>query len=82
LFREIKKTLDAGMKVLTGQGIGVEKKRSDPVTEEDEQKMWDTGVFSMMKASGLSNAVFITMGRRLHFEAWTHTDSVWQRSLK
>jgi len=67
VFREFRKTLDARMKVLTGQGIGVEKKRSDPVTEEDEQKMWDTGVFSMMTASGLSNAVFVYNGKAFAF---------------
>ena len=67
VFREFRKTLDARMKVLTGQRIGVEKKRSDPVTEEDEQKMWDTGVFSMMTASGLSNAVFFYNGKAFAF---------------
>jgi len=67
VFREIRKILDARMKVLTGQGIGVENKRSDPVTEEDEQKMWDTGVFSMMTASGLSNAVFFYNGKAFAF---------------
>jgi hypothetical protein len=46
------------MKSLTSQGIGVNKKRCDPVTEADETKMRETGVFSLETASGLSNAVF------------------------
>lgn len=29
-FREFRKTLDARMKLLTSQGIGVDKKRADP----------------------------------------------------
>jgi len=44
-FLEFRKTFEARMKTLKRQGFGVDKKRSDPVTEEDEQKMLDTDVF-------------------------------------
>ena len=57
-FAEFRKTLDGRMKYLTSQGIGIQKKRCDPVTEADEIKMWETGVFSDSTASGLSNAIF------------------------
>lgn len=66
-FREFRKTLDARMKLLTSQGIGVDKKRADPVTEADEKKMWETGVFSMDTASGLSNAIFFYNGKAFAF---------------
>lgn len=55
------------MKSLTSQGIGVNRKKCDPVTESDEMKMWETGVFSLEIALGLSNAVFSITGNVSHF---------------
>jgi hypothetical protein len=46
------------MRELTNEGVGVEQKRSDPVSKEDERTMWEKGVFSMDTSKGLSNAVF------------------------
>ena len=66
-FAEFRKTLDGRMKYLTSQGIGVQKKRCDPVTEADEIKMWETGVFSDSTASGLSNAIFFYNGKTFGF---------------
>ncbi|XP_048750403.2 uncharacterized protein LOC125662277 [Ostrea edulis] len=66
-FVELRRTLDGRMKYLTSQGIGIEKKRCDPVTVKDEIKMWDTGVFSLDTASGLSNAVFFYNGKTFGF---------------
>lgn len=55
------------MKELTAEGIGVNKKRSDPVTRADEETFWDTGVFSFNTAEGLSNAVFYYNGKAFGF---------------
>ena len=66
-FVEFRKTLDAKMKELTSKGIGIQKKRCDPVTEADETKMWDCGVFSTETSSGLSNAVFFYNGKAFAF---------------
>lgn len=66
-FAEFRKTLDGRMKYLTSQGIGIQKKRCDPVTEGDEIKMWETGVFSDSTASGLSNAIFFYNGKTFGF---------------
>ncbi|XP_053390993.1 uncharacterized protein LOC128553833 [Mercenaria mercenaria] len=62
-FAEFRKTLDSHMRELTNQGIGLEIKSADAVTADDEKKFWETGVFSMSSAKGLSNAVFFYNGK-------------------
>lgn len=54
VFAGFRRALDGRMKELTADGIGVNKKRSDPVTRADEDIFGDTDVLS----EGLSNAVF------------------------
>ena len=48
-FIEFRRALDGRMQFLTSQGIGIQKKRCDPVTLEDEFKMCNTGVFFPLK---------------------------------
>ena len=62
-FAGFRRTLDARMKELTAQGVGVKTKKADPITPEDEKKLWDTGVLSTDTAVGLSNAVFFYNGK-------------------
>ncbi|WAR00411.1 hypothetical protein MAR_024783 [Mya arenaria] len=57
-FAGFRKTIDSRMRELTNEGVGVEQKRSDPMSKEDERTMWEKGVFSMDTSKGLSNAVF------------------------
>jgi hypothetical protein len=42
-----RKCLDGRMKELTNQGIGTQVKRADPVLPNDEQALWDSGVFNI-----------------------------------
>ena len=46
------------MKELTNQGIGAQVKRADPVLSNDEQALWDSGVFNIDLSTGLSYIVF------------------------
>ena len=46
------------MKELTNQGIGTQVKRADPVLSNDEQALWDSGVFNIDLSTGLSYIVF------------------------
>ena len=62
-FAGFRKTLDARMKELTSQGLGVKTERSDPVTKEDEGKLWASGVFS-------SNAVFFYNGKTFRLRGY------------
>jgi hypothetical protein len=43
---------------LTNQGIGTQVKRADPVLPNDEQALWDSGVFNIDLSTGLSYIVF------------------------
>ncbi|XP_063442151.1 uncharacterized protein LOC134722460 [Mytilus trossulus] len=57
-FSTFQKALDARMKELTHDGIGIHKKRADPVSIDDEKILWEKGIFSMTTSEGLSFAVF------------------------
>ena len=57
-FDRARKALDARMKELTSQGVGVAKKCAQPLTSEQENELWEKGIFSIHTAEGLLNAVF------------------------
>ncbi|XP_060066327.1 uncharacterized protein LOC132546621 [Ylistrum balloti] len=42
-FDGFRKCLDARMKDLSSRGISTKKKLSDPIDQEDEEKLWKTG---------------------------------------
>ena len=62
-FAQFRKTLDSHMRELTNDGIGLEIKSADAVTQDDESKLWENGVISFSTARGLSNAVFFYNGK-------------------
>jgi hypothetical protein len=47
------------MKELTNQGIGTQVKRADPVLPNDEQALWDSGVFNIDLSTGLRYIVYL-----------------------
>ena len=58
-FDRVRKALDARMKSLTSQGVGVARKSAQPPTSEQENELWEKGIFSIHTAAeGLLNAVF------------------------
>ena len=59
-FTSFRETLDSRMKELTEMGL-IFAKGSDPVTEDDEKKLWETKVLNVDTAKGLSNCVFFIM---------------------
>jgi hypothetical protein len=46
------------MKELPNQGISTQVKRADPVLPNEEQALWDRGVFNIDLSTGLSYIVF------------------------
>ncbi|XP_053402220.1 uncharacterized protein LOC123548692 isoform X4 [Mercenaria mercenaria] len=66
-FAGFRRALDTRMRELTNQGVGIEKKSSDPISSQDEKQYWTSGVFSMNSARGLSNAVFFYNGKVFGF---------------
>jgi hypothetical protein len=55
------------MKELTNQGIGTQVKRADPVLPNDEQALWDSGVFNIDLSTGLSYIVFFNNCKHFDF---------------
>jgi len=56
-FMLFRKSLDSRMKELAAAGVGTEKKRADPITVADEDRLW-TKVFGDNTSLGMSYAVF------------------------
>ncbi|VDI69847.1 Hypothetical predicted protein, partial [Mytilus galloprovincialis] len=46
------------MKELASRGLGSTTKQADPITKEDEEKIWNSGVFGCDNSVALQNTVF------------------------
>ncbi|ESO98023.1 hypothetical protein LOTGIDRAFT_174460 [Lottia gigantea] len=57
-FLLTRKVLDAKMKELVSQGVGCKPKTADPVSNEDEYKLWNSGVFGFTNSTSLQYTVF------------------------
>ena len=58
-FVKSRKVLDAKMKKLISEGIGVEVKQADPVLPDQENKLWEEGVFGNQDAESLQYTVLL-----------------------
>ena len=58
VFDKLRKSLDARMKQLAGEGLGMERKTADPITREMEMELWEKGIFSRETGDGLLNIVY------------------------
>ena len=47
-FHGFKQALDGEMKRLQAEGAGIEKKRTQPITNEEEEKLWNEGVLALI----------------------------------
>ena len=57
------------MKKLTSEGIGVVTKSASPISQEDEEKLWETGTINLNTSFGLSNGVFLYNCKRFGLRA-------------
>lgn len=57
-FAEFRTTIDARMKQLNNQGIGAVKKQAQPITPEREEILWQKGLFSLVTAKGIHQALY------------------------
>ena len=62
-FRNLHGTLDAHFHKLHAEGIGVQVKHTEILTEEDEMKLWESGVVGVATPRALQNAAFLTVGK-------------------
>ncbi|XP_062598710.1 zinc finger MYM-type protein 3-like [Saccostrea cucullata] len=60
-FAEFRKTLDAQMKSLLSKGLGTKVKQADPITQEDEELLWEREVLGNKSAETLQYTVFFYM---------------------
>ena len=44
--------------VVTKEGVGTETEQAQPLTPEQEEKLWSLGIFSLCTGWGLTNIVF------------------------
>ena len=58
VFASCRNALDAQMKRLTAAGVGTTRKEAKPISEEDEQKLWENGIVNYTTAQGLSYGAF------------------------
>ncbi|CAC5377313.1 unnamed protein product [Mytilus coruscus] len=57
-FAVFRKVLNAKMKELASRGLGSITKQADPITKEDEEQIWNSGVFGCDNSVALQNTVF------------------------
>ena len=75
-FQGFRDALDTKMKSLRGEGYGTKRKSNDPVTRDDENKLWNSGVFTLKMAQGLRNIVFLYNGCTFAFRGMEEHKSV------
>ncbi|XP_053384594.1 uncharacterized protein LOC128550162 [Mercenaria mercenaria] len=57
-FAEFYSVLDSKMKNLLDQGLGTDTKQADPISGDDENKLWESGVFGLKDSKTLQLTVF------------------------
>ena len=62
-FKLLFNNCDSLSRELREEGHGSESKATEPITKEDEEKLWPTGVLSLFTPQGLLNAVFFLNGK-------------------
>ena len=61
-FRRLHRTLNNLFKELCVKGVGSSSKHHDPISKQDINQLWETGVLSVKAPMQLLNAVFFTTG--------------------
>lgn len=56
--------LDRMLRVLRENGIGIERKRAQVITQDIEAKLWESGVLGLHSPQSLLNAVFFYNGKK------------------
>lgn len=58
MFTHTRNMLDAKMKQLPGQGVGVKKRKVEAIAPRKEDVLWTTGQLRLMMSCSLLNTVF------------------------
>ena len=57
VYSKLKSVLDAKMKSLSKQGLGIDKKQADVISVEQEEILWSTGILGSDKPQQLLNTM-------------------------
>lgn len=57
-FAHLRRAIDSQMKLLIREGLALPQREAQPVAEEEENKIWETGVFGESDATSLQRTVF------------------------
>ena len=63
-FKLLFNTCDSYFRELREEGAGSNSKSTEPITRDDEEKLWSSGVLSISTPKGLLNAVFFLNGKK------------------
>ena len=61
-FADFRQSLDAEMKRLQGSGLGSQKNQAAPLTEQNEEKLWQVGVLGAHNPQALLNTMIYMNG--------------------
>lgn len=59
-FLKVRKTLDAQMKLLTAKDYGSEIRQADPISKEQEEKLWTSEVIGYSTSESLLHGGFLS----------------------
>ena len=57
-FGNFRRTLDAEMQRLHRKGLGTQPKQAEPITEDEESKLWRSGELGKQSSQALLNTVY------------------------
>ncbi len=68
-FDTWRKSLDARMKELTAEGVGVSTKQAQPITKDMESILWEKQIFCRSSADGLLNIIYFYNSKHFGLQA-------------
>ena len=70
-YANFQRTLDGEMKRLCALGLGVKKRQAEPITVEEENKLWKKGVLGESDPQTLLDTVLFLCGIQSHSPQWS-----------
>ena len=62
-FRPLRNLEDSLYRKLHGAGVGATVKKTEPLTSNDEEQLWSSGILDPSSPQGLLNCIFFLNGR-------------------